>query len=240
MRKHGYEIALYPLPKVGGFTAVGIKKMAKFTNQQTNTKHAPIIRLNDKSLPELLALFMIEIANDSEYYDELAFCLLKEYSQWTLEHFNSFSSPRQCAIIRTLSWADKHIDFDGLGIDRQAFLLPLLDSSDDWVIFATIGSLSGIGCPHLDKITPFLHHANPHVRSASMIYFAKRLGVAYKDALIAYLADPHPLIRETALDELDEMDELGDDELIKIVSHCLNDDDTTVKDLAAYIINSRR
>lgn len=115
--------------------------------------------------------------------------------------------------------------------------MPLLDSSDDWVIFATIGSLSGIGQPHLDKIAPYLHHANAYVRSASVIYFAKRLGMAYKDALIAYLDDPHPLIRETALDELDE---LGDDELIKIVSNCLNDDDSTVKDLAAYIVGSRQ
>ena len=202
--------------------------------------HTPIIRLNDKSLPELLAQFMIEIANDSEYYDELAFCLLKDHSKWALEHFDSFSSVRQCAIIRALSWADKDIDFDGLGIDRQAFLLPLLDCSDDWVIFATIGSLSGIGQPHLDKIAPYLHHANAYVRSASVIYFAKRLGMAYKDALIIYLDDPHLLIRETALDELDEMDGLGDDELIKIVSNCLNDDDTTVKDLAAYIIGNRQ
>lgn len=40
-------------------------------HQKHAMNHTPIIRPNDKSLPELLALFMIEIANDSEYYDEL-------------------------------------------------------------------------------------------------------------------------------------------------------------------------
>ena len=201
--------------------------------------HSPNLYLIDKSFSELLAMFMIDIANDSEYYDNLAFYLMQNHAQLTLGLLSDFSSIRKRAIISTLGWARHDIDFNAQQIDIEQTLLPLLNHDDPWVIFEAISALKYIDSDHFDKIKPFLTHDDVYIRSASIQYFSKRQGLIYKNAVIDYLKDPHPLIRETALDELDEMDGLPDDELIAIISPYLTDENKTVRELVQYIINSR-
>lgn len=197
-------------------------------------KELPTLHIDGKPFAELLALFMIAITEDTEYYDVLAFNLLKTDYQKTLSPFDDFDNLRKGSIISAMSFLKKP------DIETETFVLPFLAHHDDYVAIKALYTLLYADNDYFDKVKPLFDHPNARLRAGAITYYGKRLKLAHKDELINHLTDPHPLIRQSALDELDEMSDLPDDELIAIISPYLNDPDPQTKELVEYIINSRK
>lgn len=197
-------------------------------------KELPTLHIDGKPFAELLALFMIAITEDTEYYDVLAFNLLKTDYQKTLSLFDDFDNLRKGSIISAMGQIQKP------DIEVENFVVPFLAHHDDYVAIQALYTLLYADNDYLDEVKPLFDHPNARLRAGAITYYGKRLKLAYKDELINHLTDPHPLIRQSALDELDEMADLPDDELIAIISPYLNDPDPQTKELVEYIINSRK
>lgn len=189
--------------------------------------------IEDKSFRELLALFNVEILDDSEYYVVIAFNLLKYYTNQIIEQFYDFNKIQKIAIVSALGlFDDEDIDFN-----RETFLLNLLNGDDNDIIFYTILSLVKVDIDYSEKIEKYLSSDNIMLKNASIQYFANKKGLLFKEQLKKFLSDDNAFIREIALDELDD---LNDDDLIQDALFCLNDEDEHVKKLAKYIIEKLR
>lgn len=187
----------------------------------------------DKSFNELSSLFNVEVLDDSEYYVVIAFNLLKYYTDELMQRFDSLNKTQQIAIVSVLGlFDDEDIDFN-----RENFLLNLLNSDDNDIVFYTILSLVKIDIDYSEKIEKYLSSDNIMLKNASIQYFANKKGLLFKEQLKKFLSDDNAFIREIALDELDD---LNDDDLIQDALFCLNDEDEHVKKLAKYIIEKLR
>lgn len=189
--------------------------------------------IEDKSFRELLALFNVEILDDSEYYVVIAFNLLKYYTSQIIEQFYDLNKIQKIAIVSALGlFDDEDIDFN-----REDFLLNLLNGDDNDIVFYTILSLVKIDIDYSEKIEKYLSSNNIMLKNASIQYFANKKGLLFKEQLKKFLSDDNSFIREIALDELDD---LNDDDLIQDALFRLNDEDEHVKKLAKYIIEKLR
>lgn len=189
--------------------------------------------IEDKSFRELLALFNVEILDDSEYYVVIAFNLLKYYTSQIIEQFDDLNKIQKIAIVSALGlFDDEDIDFN-----REDFLLNLLNGDDNDIVFYTILSLVKVDIDYSEKIEKYLSSDNIMLKNASIQYFANKKGLLFKEKLKKFLSDDNAFIREIALDELDD---LNDDDLIQDALFCLNDEDEHVKKLAKYIIEKLR
>lgn len=189
--------------------------------------------IEDKSFRELLALFNVEILDDSEYYVVIAFNLLKYYTSQIIEQFYDLNKIQKIAIVSALGlFDDEDIDFN-----REDFLLNLLNGDDNDIVFYTILSLVKIDIDYSEKIEKYLSSDNIMLKNASIQYFANKKGLLFKEQLKKFLSDDNAFIREIALDELDD---LNDDDLIQDALFCLNDEDEHVKKIAKYIIEKLR
>lgn len=189
--------------------------------------------IEDKSFRELLALFNVEILDDSEYYVVIAFNLLKYYTSQIIEQFDDLNKIQKIAIVSALGlFDDEDIDFN-----REDFLLNLLNGDDNDIVFYTILSLVKVDIDYSEKIEKYLSSDNIMLKNASIQYFANKKGLLFKEQLKKFLSDDNAFIREIALDELDD---LNDDDLIQDALFCLNDEDEHVKKLAKYIIEKLR
>lgn len=186
--------------------------------------------IEDKSFRELLALFNVEILDDSEYYVVIAFNLLKYYTSQIIEQFDDLNKIQKIAIVSALSlFDDEDIDFN-----REDFLLNLLNGDDNDIVFYTILSLVKIDIDYSEKIEKYLSSDNIMLKNASIQYFANKKGLLFKEQLKKFLSDDNAFIREIALDELDD---LNDDDLIQDALFCLNDSSENVRNLAQYIVD---
>lgn len=189
--------------------------------------------IEDKSFRELLALFNVEILDDSEYYVVIAFNLLKYYTSQIIQQFDDLNKIQKIAIVSALGlFDDEDIDFN-----REDFLLNLLNGDDNDIVFYTILSLGKIDIDYSEKIEKYLSSDNIMLKNASIQYFANKKGLLFKEQLKKFLSDDNAFIREIALDELDD---LNDDDLIQDALFRLNDEDEHVKKLAKYIIEKLR
>lgn len=189
--------------------------------------------IEDKSFRELLALFNVEILDDSEYYVVIAFNLLKYYTSQIIQQFDDLNKIQKIAIVSALGlFDDEDIDFN-----RENFLLNLLNGDDNDIVFYTILSLVKVDIDYSEKIEKYLSSDNIMLKNASIQYFANKKGLLFKEKLKKFLSDDNAFIREIALDELDD---LNDDDLIQDALFCLNDEDEHVKKLAKYIIEKLR
>lgn len=193
-------------------------------------KNLSNLYIADKSFNELSSLFNVEVLDDSEYYCVIAFNLLKYYTGQIIQQFDDLNKIQKIAVISALGLFDD----EDIDLNREVFLLELLDSCDDDIVFYTILSLIKVDVDYSLKIEKYLSSDNIMLKNASIQYFSNKKGLLFKDKLREFLHDENEFIREVALDELDD---LNDKDLIQDALFCLNDSSKNVRTLAQYIVD---
>ncbi len=170
------------------------------------------------------------------FYEEVAFLIIKKGGepgyQYLLSKIASADTPRLQAILFALSIAKDHEQ------ETIPILTRYLEDSNDSTVSEAIEGLTAIGDKNsYDRITAFLGHSSPYVRGSVLRYLAKIDGAGAMTTLKAALADPHYIVRESAIDEIDEL------EMTKLVHReiehlMLNDPEQDVRDAAKTAIEN--
>lgn len=85
-------------------------------------------------------------------------------------------------------------------------LLDALDDRHPAIVAEAIDGLWNQGCDDArERVLPLRDHPAPHVRAAILRYMSHLHPDDARPLLLAALRDPDPLVRENALDELDEL-----------------------------------
>jgi HEAT repeats len=86
-------------------------------------------------------------------------------------------------------------------------LQPLLQDSRELVVAAAVEGLAAIKVRSLrENILQLLTHPSPYVRGSVLRYMSKLFPNEAPPLLIKALKDPHYIVRENAIDELDDLD----------------------------------
>lgn len=184
--------------------------------------------IDGKSFDELFDLFNVNIKDDSEYYFVIAFNLLSYHSDKILSIYCNLNINQKIGIINALCFVK--ID----NFDTEKFLLDLLNDNNKYIIFHSIISLKYIDKNHSGLVERFLLSDDEILKSGSIQYLSNKNGLLFKERLKGYLKDPSSLVREVALDELDD---LNDIDLINDAMTCLQDESQNVRNLAQYIVD---
>lgn len=184
--------------------------------------------IDGKSFDELFDLFNVNIKDDSEYYFVIAFNLLSYHSDKILSIYCNLNINQKIGIINALCFVK--ID----NFDTENFLLDLLNDNNKYIIFHSIISLKYIDKNHSGLVEKFLLSDDEILKSGSIQYLSNKNGLLFKERLKGYLKDPSSLVREVALDELDD---LNDIDLINDAMTCLQDESQNVRNLAQYIVD---
>lgn len=184
--------------------------------------------IDGKSFDELFDLFNVNIKDDSEYYFVIAFNLLSYHSDKILSIYCNLNINQKIGIINALCFVK--ID----NFDTENFLLDLLNDNNKYIIFHSIISLKYIDKNHSGLVERFLLSDDEILKSGSIQYLSNKNGILFKERLKGYLKDPSSLVREVALDELDD---LNDIDLINDAMTCLQDESQNVRNLAQYIVD---
>jgi HEAT repeat protein len=91
------------------------------------------------------------------------------------------------------------------GADVEAAFVSALDDARPMVIAEALHGLAALGKPAaVERAIPLLAHDSEYVRAAAGRYLARVRPEAGRPALFAALHDPSFIVRESAIDELDE------------------------------------
>lgn len=185
------------------------------------------IFLLDMDFEELMALFLIDIKNDSEYYDNIAIQLVKNYLSDFKNMIYLLKPERLASVIFSIGY---------LRLENSAdFLVPFLENNDSFVVARTIDALKSTSDIDWSQIERFLKHDSEWVRGAALRFAKARLGKGAKTILFNSLKDRSPVVQSNALDQIDELDDiLNEEELSRIKTFC-DDSDTNVRQTAQTV-----
>lgn len=201
--------------------------------------------LDDLSAEDLYAKFEGRSPNADEpdyvhdktiFYFEVAGLIIKKGGEsgysYLLSKIESADTPRLRGILFALSIVKDHEQ------EVRPILTRFLDAGNDLIVLDAIEGLTEIGDEDsYDRITQFRDHSSPYVRGSVLRYLSKIDGAEAITTLKAALADHHPIVRESAIDEIDEL------ELTKVVYHEIenlmtNDPDQDVRDAAKTAVEN--
>jgi len=139
------------------------------------------------------------------FYDEVADLIIAKGGEsgyrYLLSRIASADTPRLRAILYALAIVKDHRH------EVRAILTRYLEDGNDLIVSEAIEGLTHIGDKNsYDRITAFLDHPSPYVRGSVLRYLAKIDSAQAMTRLKAALADPHYIVRESAIDEIDELE----------------------------------
>jgi HEAT repeats len=149
------------------------------------------------------------ISDESElYYQEIAYLIREKgeigsrfIANFLLDERNLDDEVRIQAALRFLPlYKNKNIN---------EFLFRCLDDNRSKIVFLAIDALSYIqDSSAFERILSFKEHENPFVRGSVLRYLSKLYPDTAYPLLIEALQDSHYIVRENAIDELDEMQDV--------------------------------
>lgn len=187
------------------------------------------INIAGKTFEELMALFFCEVKNDDDYYDVIACNLAQQYRSQLENLLHVLTGTRLRAAICGLGIASIESD----KIDN--LLAPFLNHSDDLVISAAIDALRRAGKSNWSLIEPLLRHQSPYVRGAALRYCKAKLGAGAASWLLEGFKDPDPIVRENALDEIED---IVDKSMMSIIETMLVDSSASVREAARTLLSN--
>jgi len=185
--------------------------------------------IEDKTFEELLALFMVSVRDDDDYYDVIAFHLASEYRKQLECMLPLLSNTRLRGAICGLGLAGPS------GEESTRLIETYLSHSDPLIVSEAIDTLRRYGGTSSAHVEALRDHSSPYVRGAVLRFFRSALGAAAAPQLLAALEDPHPIVRENALDELEE---IADSSMVSRIQDLLNDESSNVRQAAATLLES--
>lgn len=137
------------------------------------------------------------------YYEEVARSILAKGDpgyRYLLAQVDHADTPRLRGILAALGAAKQHRQ------ELEPFLVSFLGDQRALIVAEAIEALRDLTVGRVaEKVLPLAGHQSPYVRSSVLRYISHLGGRSSSEKLIAALADPHPVVRQTAVDELGEL-----------------------------------
>ena len=183
------------------------------------------IFVRDKSLSELVSLFLCEIENDNDFYDVLAYNISQISPDYLTTHLYEYSGSRLRAAVFGIGWSPKKDD------KKRNLLLSLLNHAEPLVIARAVDALRSSGYDNIwSSIEPLLGYESPHVIGAALRYARFALPPENALKILKYaLSNTDSIVRQNALDELGD---LGDIRALDFIRPYCEDSDPCVKQAA--------
>ena len=183
------------------------------------------LNIDHKSFEELMALFFVEVRGNSDYYDNLAWRIAEDYL------------PQFATMLPLLSDTRLRSAILGLGLtgasayDETVFLY--LSHDNERIVACSLDTLCRTGKVSWSRVAHLLNHESGMVRAAALKFARDRLEDEAKPLLVTALKDPDPLVRQTCLNEIEEMLKASE---ISQLTHLLEDPDRSVRKAAHSVI----
>jgi HEAT repeat protein len=118
----------------------------------------------------------------------------------------------------------------------EALLLSLLETTEDSVVAEAIEALRCLGnADVLDRIMPLLSHQSPYVVGSALRYVGRLYPSIAKPLVSDALGSRSAIVRQAAIDELDE---LGCADMIPAIRRLFDDDDKDVRAAARTAVKN--
>lgn len=201
------------------------EKTVKLIPNKPQIQKIEHLSIDNKNFEELIALFFIDVRGNSEYYNTLAWRIAEDYL------------PQFAAMLPLLSEKRLQSAIFSLGItgasayDETVFLY--LSHDNERIIATSLETLSRTGKVSWGRVAHLFDHESGIVRAATLRFAQNRLEDAAKPLLLSALKDPDPLVRQTALSEIEEMIKASE---LSQLSHLLKDPDHGVRKTAHSVI----
>lgn len=162
----------------------------------------------DETLNELIDRFEApgpgQDKYDYAYYSELAIDIAKQ-GEAGIDVLLRFFPKANDAQLRAILFALPIYDTDRERLHR--LLAQFLDDARPLIAAEAIDGLRYIGAGDvIDQVMDLLHHSSPYVRGSALRYMSRLYPWKAYDLLIKSLQDPDYIVRENAIDELQELD----------------------------------
>lgn len=178
------------------------------------------------SFDELMSLFFGDVATDDEFLFTAAAKIAERHPLQLQALLPALSNKRLRAAIFALGDAQAN----------SATLQTFLTHDDPIIVMETIDALSRTSSTEWRRIEPFLRHGSEYVRGAALRFCGKRLGVKGVGILLEGLKDPHPIVKQSAIDELDER-ALVNEEVASAIRPFVNEVDADVRQAARWALS---
>jgi hypothetical protein len=195
---------------------------------------------NDLRLPQLIELFWdrrfdsVDAGDGSIYYSEVAWRIVQrghEGLQFLLDTANNCSVGQLRGILVALSFPPC---LDDPRIDH--LIEACLDNSHPIIIADAIRALASRGKAELiNRVLSFQNHSCEYVRGSVLVFMRRLYPQQSLLLLLDALHDPHYIVRESAIDELDD---LGDVSAISAIEPFLTDPEGDVRQAARTAIEN--
>ncbi|NET65118.1 MAG: HEAT repeat domain-containing protein [Moorea sp. SIO1G6] len=162
--------------------------------------------LNNLNLSQLIERFQkqpLEGEDASIYYSEIALLISQQGEQgfeYLYESINSADQERLRGIIVALTESQTKTE------KLRKLLIRYLDDQRPMIVAEAIDGLSKLEEKHaIDHVLVMLDHSSPYVRGSVLRFLARLYPEQALPQLLDKLKDPHFIVRENAVDELDEL-----------------------------------
>lgn len=197
--------------------------------------------LDGKSLPELVNHFVsnplahgVEPNEGDLFLQEVTVKIARcgsEGAAFLLDSLMRADVSRQQAILVALGFVDKRAINELLGRLKAALAL-FLSNPDPQLVAKSVDCITQLGLTEMaESVTPLLNHASPFVVGSVLRFLSIRSPSQAKPILLKALESPHPIIRQNAVDELDDLD---CKEALPSILVLLNDPDKNVREAAHW------
>jgi HEAT repeat protein len=159
------------------------------------------VYIEGMTIDELASLFDCDIKNDDDFYDVVAYNIVKKSPNYFFETKHNYNNTQIRASIFGVGFIeDKNTQL-------FKYLESYLNSDDPFILSEVVDTYINIGEKSKWNIVKnLLNHESPYVRGAALRYC--RFCLPNRDAfkvLIHYLKDSSYIVRENAVDELAEL-----------------------------------
>lgn len=178
---------------------------------------------------QLMALFMIDVHGDDDFYDAIAEHIVDRYSLELAACLKVLSNKRLRSAIYAL----------GIGAKLDPHLNDMIEMyifhQDENIVSAALDALRRAGSTEWRVVEPLLENKSPYIRGAALRFCRARLGEGAKQYLIPALDDQDYIVRENALDELEGV---ADSALLNKLNSLLSDSHPDVRAAAQSLIDT--
>lgn len=178
--------------------------MALFSELERSMALPRLVQLfESKDLPE-----SVDPEESSLWYEEIAVKIIEEHGEQGLDYLLSSMPKWDERRLRGVLLSLCFLPVDTLN-QKHAMLVDLLLSylhdSRPLIIASAIRTLRHLDCHDaLVPVLPFVNHSSPFVQGAALHFLSKCDFSIARPLLFAALESPSPIVRQIAIDELDE------------------------------------
>ena len=201
-------------------------------------------QLDKRSLEELKNLFasghvFSEVAEEPDlWFREIAAQIARNGEpglDFLLRLLSSLDDIRKRAALAALSFLPQELIDERLD-ELKEVCLPLLNSENPFLIVESVDNLRIFCYKDVEsKILPLLSHASPYVVGSALRFISCHFPTMAKPILLDALESPEPIVRQNAIDELDE---LGAIDALPQIRKLLDDEDEDVREAAQSAVNN--